>query len=1385
MSDINLPTNIRAFLRNNKELIDKYRDHFDTVALTPKSSKVQYELWKARAKGVRAMANASANASANQPPPRPKLTIRYPPTWHEERQAEQLGRLATSPTPLPPKPQHIKKVKFQQKETRALGAVTIVTFEPENITIPTLEQFALYVEPAMLAILRRQLLKHNSIKVHLKAQAIMEKLDEAQESQQHEAVFPAGSTQILNKQATEQDLIEFIRKQVEYLYDTMELYNERGTGFTLKQINAFDLSIYAYQPLRGSSYIPLPLAYQQSKHVVNMENTNDNKCFLWAVTAQLYYEEELKKLRKPILDQALTVNASLEEIKASINAIPPLIIKNRGRIKKVYREYATTLNLRALTFPVPCNDKRMLERFQKDNNLTLNIFQANMKNSDTKSRVNPTPLYITSSTQTTDLTRHVNLLFIPADDEEDTNLLSTTSQTLQQIGTKPITGVGHYALITDFNALMFSYSNHNSGKIFCQRCFAHFPKTQPERLTAHIQDGYCQKQDAITTVFPKLNKDDTCSFKHFKNTQKNPYIIYADFESLIAKNEKGKLIHENMSWGALLVSATDQIKSTYLTKRRTTETDQEWRTSFMDALFSLDEQVQKYIRINIPMKLTPQEEEEFQHATSCHICEKPILPNQETARDHDHFTGQFRGATHKACNLNYNLANYKIPVVFHSGKTYDFHYIIKNLTTDDPRTQRKSVIASNTEKFMSMQIGHFKFIDSYSFLNVSLESLIRNIGSNPQDFPQTCTHFNNDPNLHLLIGKGLYPYEYIDSLDRMKETELPPQDKFFSTLTHKSASNADYQHALQVWKAFKCQTFGDYHDIYLKTDVCFLADVFERFRTLCLQDDHLDPSWYISLPSYSWDCALRQTKVELSLFTDDPIHEGMYLFVEDAIRGGMSVITKRHATANNPYLTTYNPNLPSKYLLYTDANNLYGDGMCRPLPTGGFKWEDPTAFTPASIQTLQDEADRGYIFQVDLDYPSNLHDLHNDLPLCPLPQTAPFLSPYAEQLKLSTYKPQQKLLATLSPRVKYTTHYRNLKLYLEQGMVLTKIHKVLSFNQSRWLQPYILSNTEKRAKAKNAFEKDFYKLKNNAVYGKTLENVRGHMNYRIITDPTSALKAISKPNFKRATIIQPSTDGNDDGMLGVELTKDKVELDKPIYCGFTILEHSKHLMFDFHYNTIKKRYGTHAQLLMTDTDSLFYEIQTPDIYKDMESFLDKLDTADYLTPDTNRKTHTEEAKKQYSEESELLQQRLQEIEQIYQDDCKRALTDQRYKLLSKTNNKVIGKFKDETNGHVINEFCGLRAKMYSFQMDRPDLDPKKHQKAKGLKTRTLTHDSYKRCLLDQVSERIEIVSIRSHNHEVETLTQSKAGLSAFDDKRYILPNGVETLAYGHYKIPPQ
>ena len=554
----------------------------------------------------------------------------------------------------------------------------------------------------------------------------------------------------------------------------------------------------------------------------------------------------------------------------------------------------------------------------------------------------------------------------------------------------------------------------------------------------------------------------------------------------------------------------------------------------------------------------------------------------------------------------------------------------------------------------------------------------------------------------------------MSDFSKLSATSLPPKDAFYSQLYKSGISDEDYVHAQKVWEAFGCKTMRDYHDLYLKTDVLLLADIMSEFRRVCKRVYGLDALHYYTAPGLAWDAMLKYTKIELDLISDP----NMYQMIEKGIRGGISTIMKRYAKANNKHTKGYDKDKMSIYIPYLDANNLYGWAMSKPLPYKNFCW--------MSKDELGNWQSKPCILEVDLEYPKELHDLHNEYPLAP------------EQLQINKVK---KLVPNLHDKKKYVVHHVNLKLYLRLGLKLTKIHRGITFEEKDFMKSYIDLNTELRKRGTTDFEKDFFKLMNNSVFGKTVENVRNRINVKLVINEKACNKLAKKSNFKSANIFH-------ENLIAVHMKKTTVRFDKPIQIGMSILDLSKTLMYRFHYDYVKPKWGDKAALLFTDTDSLCYEIQTNDFCDDIKN-----DASKWFDMSNYEKDHP---------------------------------------LFNEKNKKQVGFMKDECGGNQILRFVGLRSKLYAYEVDRIRDDngewkyDVQKKKCKGIRKyvikKEITIDDYEKCLFSKTPQLKTMNTIRSRRHDVGTERINKTALSADDDKRIISEDGIHTLAIGHKSL---
>lgn len=1108
---------------------------------------------------------------------------------------------------------------------------------------------------------------------------------------------------------------------LEKILKNLAEFSERGSGWSLEEIIALEIKINKCSLFStgGATFVDLPKEIENKKACINLR-TFDNFCFAWAL------------------------GCSFQNVK-----------KNVSRVSS-YRHYSNFLNLEGISFPFSI---KQLNKVEQLNNMTINIFglkHRNVKDSwclgknieeamlyeddeqvddvnnqksskekkcrkkhiDRKDKYEVLPIRITNDIKE----KHVNLLLIQQASEIGTFDENNTTY--------------HFVYIKDLSRLVNTQTSRGKCKlVVCDRCLCLF--RSQEKLDFHKID--CIKFKGVKSVLPQ-EKNKMIKFRNFKHKEKVPFIIYYDLETYLAPIDSASPDpsvsytcayekHIVYSLGYYLQCSFDNNLSFYKFKRGSDCID--W---FLQELKSISEHViDMYNSVCEMIALTVEEQNTFENSQTCHICGKNFTVSDVKIRDHNHLTGHFRGASHQSCNLAYQLPNF-IPVVSHNMNGYDSHFFIQQLCTklDGDLT----LLPFNKEKYKSFtkkitvniteeetnegehssqyKSINLRFIDSFNFMPFSLAKLSSYLAK----FNTTEREYNNlsQEKVKLLLKKGVFPYNYVTSMDLLNECCLPSKDTFFNKLIQEHITDKDYSHAQNIWKTFSCRTLGDYSDLYLKTDVLLLCDVFESFRELCLKNYKLDAAYYITAPSLGWDAMLKISAVELELLTDID----MLLMIEGGVRGGLSNCVHRHAKADNKFLNNKNNNC---FLAYFDVNNLYGYAMSNYLPQSHFKFLTENEMNDLKIADIKSDSSVGYIFEVDLEYPREFHDDHSDLPFCPEKKVPPN----------GKYK---KLLATLEPKTKYVIHYRNLQQCLQHGMKITKIHRVLRFFQAPWMLAYINLNTQMRALAKNDFETEFYKLMNNAVFGKTMQNVRKMRDVKLVSKYAGAYGAdyyMSKPNFYDRIIF-------DENCVAIEMKRCKIFFNKPIIVGFSVLDISKTQVYKFHYDFMKQKYSReNLQLCYTDTDSLIYRIKTHDLYADLKSDLREwFDTSAYP------------------------------VDNAYG-----------YPLVNK---KVIGLLKDELNGQIFEEFVGLRSKMYSLKVYKKDEDI---CKAKGLAKsvkRTLSLEDYRECLLSGEPLKKKQNLIRSQKHNVYTVEQNKTALDLHDDKRHICSDGISTLALGHYSL---
>ena len=897
-------------------------------------------------------------------------------------------------------------------------------------------------------------------------------------------------------------------------------------------------------------------------------------------------------------------------------------------------------------------------------------------------------------------------------------------------------GERHYCGIPKLIRLYSHTTPSNNMQHMCERCCRRF--SSHTLLDEHFQ--WCARG---RLQIEKAPKETNFSYKNFHHELSHFKVIYADIESYIYDDiHKPAAIASYEVWHKHL---TDRQRATKIESWQGEDCVVRFLSDLEEKVVSLHRHDNKMTRL--AMLLTTEQEKEFNACENCPKCSiKFDTEKHKKVRDHCHITGKFRNALCNQCNLRLRLTRRTLHVAFHNFKNYDCHQIIKHGIDKFPHWQI-SIVPQTKEKYMTLRARipvdqtrdgkpiycSLVFLDSFQFMASSLATL----ASNLDNLPFTDVLKKDHPNIsdEIIKRKGIFPYSYFDSFSRLQELSLPPRAVFRNDLSGEECTEEDYLFAQRAWQEFGCQNFGDYLMVYLKLDVLLLACVFEKFREKTLEQDGLDPVHFVSLPGLSFESAFKMSGERIELLDDLE----MYTYFERGIRGGMT-FTNTHRVRNERI--TQNGIQYMQHLAYIDENNLYGNALRKPLPHSEFCWvEDLSVFTRDFILCLDEEGEWGYTFEVDLGYPEHLHDATADFPLAPesgeihSDMFSQFMKDFHSTLNPSkTYKPQRKLLLTQYNRHHYIVHFAILKFYLAMGLVLNKVHRVVKYKQKVWLKKYIDYNSEKRSKAKNEFEKSFYKLKNNALFGKTMEDVRKRINYKLVADPNKFEKLASSPLFVDRDIIT-------ENLTGVHMMKPKVMLNKPISVGQAVLDYSKLEMYKLFYEIllpcplIKK-----LHLVGGDTDSFFLTIITDlhislsDVYKFLAQHID---TSNYPPS---------------------------------------------HPLYSIVNKAKLGCFKDETAGQTVEEMILLRPKMYSMKYKNSD---KAVKRAKGISRHIINnmrHERFVEAFEEKTTTFVQMTILRSKRHTIQTTAINKRALSAWEDKRVWVSENV-SLPHGHKDSP--
>lgn len=667
----------------------------------------------------------------------------------------------------------------------------------------------------------------------------------------------------------------------------------RGSGFSMARIIELNVQINSYEPLAGSSYIKTPAKIRSKNAIINVQNA-DEMCFKYAVLSALHPPENTKTKPKRNLHKLFH-----------------------------YSKYSDELNFNGISFPVKLNQ---IDKFVHQNNtISINVYYYDDEDECIR------PLRVSSVIKK----HHIHLLLLFS----KMNVKDVNDSTANKITTMLNNGriKMHYCWIKNLSRLVSSQlSKHGHKKFICDRCLNYFGSN--DTLKRHSVNCKSECQIEMPTEETKW-----IEFENYKNQLKAPFVVYADTESFLKKlsvEEQNRVYsaeckttayqqHHVYSVGYYFKCEFDNSKSYYASSGNRSDCI-DW---FVDELEQIAKRVAVMMSDVQPMNKLNSDEENLVNDpnTKCFICEQSFELNEVRHRDHCHFTGKFRGVAHSECNLNYQESR-TIPVIIHNLSGYDSHMLIKQLALK--MSGDITIIPLNAEEYISFTktvnnstFGHemrekikLKFLDSFRFMPESLAKLASLIPANEKKILyEECGKNYSTKQIALLERKGVFPYDYVDSLERLSETSLPSKKEFHNKLSDEKISYKEYKFACNVWKNFKIKTLGEYSQLYMKTDVLLLADVFENFRNTCLRIYKLDPVHYYTSPGLSWDSMLKYTGVKIELQTDIE----KFIFIEKGTRGGISQCSKRYIKGNNEFTIDYNHDEETVYGAYIDREFIY------------------------------------------------------------------------------------------------------------------------------------------------------------------------------------------------------------------------------------------------------------------------------------------------------------------------------------------------------------------------------------------------------------------------------------------------------------------------------
>ena len=688
---------------------------------------------------------------------------------------------------------------------------------------------------------------------------------------------------------------------------------------------------------------------------------------------------------------------------------------------------------------------------------------------------------------------------------------------------------------------------------------------------------------------------------------------------------------------------------------------------------------------------------------------------------------KYLGAAHVQCNLKRRNPS-QIPCYIHNFMSYDSNFLLDHFKDMNVREcldkDKISGMPYNGNKFRTLVYKKWNFLDSFQLLNGSLADLVEDLmigrKTKLQLVQQVLKPKNNE--YDLLMKKACYPYEWAESVSKLEQqTTFPEHKYFYSRLSNSNVSLERYNEGKEIFESMKCKNMKEYTNLYCELDTALLAEVVFEFRKTIDNFFGLAVENYISLPQLAFDAMLKHTGIRL-----EQIHDpSMVPLFEQSIRGGVSFVNNRYEKIEET---------DNDCILYIDANNLYGFAQKLMLPYGDYKWVSRSRIHSFDWLRMTPYQSKGYCIDVDLEFPDDCHEKLDDFPFAPHHEDINFemLSPYSKKVQEQLLGQRQsknytskKLVTGLNPRRRYFCHYLTLQLYLRHGAKITKIHNIIEFTQKDYVKPFIDFAADQRAKAATKFAQNLWKLIANALYGKFIQDKRKYTKVRFCVNDSHLGRLLRSPYFIDVSKLN-------DNLCIVWMRQDKITLDRLYSVGFSILELSKFHMYQTWYDFIKPKFGSDAQLLLTDTDSFVIKFKNHTKHQALTKLKPIMDFSNFPPG-----THFHDTKVK----------------------------------------KIPGYFKDEYPTGKITEAVAVKSKCYFLKID-PDKDynnytkSKNHIVCKGMPQKISINfplELYKSCIMSENAVvKSTMYSIRAKKRRLQTMAITKQALSSGDDKRYLL-----------------